>query len=528
MGNFSLRTQVVVISCYCLVFAWSKAVSATEVHRPRGVPLSKASFYNPNQDFSCLDGSATVPYKYVNDDYCDCQDGSDEPGTSACPNGSFYCKNAGHVAMTLPSSRVNDGICDCCDGADEFQLGTCTNTCRDLGAAAREEGAKRFELESKGYQVKLDYINQGKTAKLAHQDRLVALKAEQVEAEAVKAEREQAKKEAEDAEQLALEQYRITEQDNLSQKQEAEHQKREAEALQAFKVLDVDNDGKLQISELQGRKVFDQNRDGVVSEDEAKFFLHMENEMDQNEFLSIGWPLFKPYFMLDPELWKPQSNQEELESEVEGDFNHENEDDPKDDETGEEDEDDQEAGDEVPKPSLVTAPKPEYDPETQALVERANQARSNFDEADRRLRDIEREVRQLDESSGKDYGEDEEFQPLDGQCFEYTDREYTYKLCPFDNASQRPKHGGSETRLGSWDAWDGPHENKYSQQKYDRGVQCWNGPSRSAKVILSCGLENQVTAVSEPNRCEYEMRFTTPAACSEPKKPNEGDPHDEL
>ena len=92
---------------------------------------------------------------------------------------------------------------------------------------------------------------------------------------------------------------------------------------QAFKVLDVDNDGKLQISELQGRKVFDQNRDGVVSEDEAKFFLHMENEMDQNEFLSIGWPLFKPYFMLDPELWKPQSNQEELESEVEGDFNHE-------------------------------------------------------------------------------------------------------------------------------------------------------------------------------------------------------------
>lgn len=32
-------------------------------------------------------------------------------GTSACSNGKFYCRNAGHAPLLLFSSRVNDNIC---------------------------------------------------------------------------------------------------------------------------------------------------------------------------------------------------------------------------------------------------------------------------------------------------------------------------------------------------------------------------------------------------------------------------------
>uniref|UniRef100_A0A8C7XRH0 Glucosidase 2 subunit beta n=1 Tax=Oryzias sinensis TaxID=183150 RepID=A0A8C7XRH0_9TELE len=87
------------------------AASPVEVQRPRGVPLSKRQFYEEDKPFTCLDGSLTVPFDRVNDDYCDCKDGSDEPGTAACPNGSFHCTNAGFRPAFIPSSRINDGIC---------------------------------------------------------------------------------------------------------------------------------------------------------------------------------------------------------------------------------------------------------------------------------------------------------------------------------------------------------------------------------------------------------------------------------
>lgn len=52
------------------------------IDRTHGVSPTLLLKYTPTQDdkWTCLDGSKTIPWSYVNDDSCDCADGSDEPG----------------------------------------------------------------------------------------------------------------------------------------------------------------------------------------------------------------------------------------------------------------------------------------------------------------------------------------------------------------------------------------------------------------------------------------------------------------
>jgi protein kinase C substrate 80K-H len=116
--------------------------------KTRGILADEASQFS-QKSFVCDKNTLTLSIDKVNDNYCDCADGSDEPGTSACNGRSFTCINAGYRNVNIPSSRVDDGICDCCDGSDEGTIVQCHNTCQ--AAYAKEKAV--LEAQRKAYTI---------------------------------------------------------------------------------------------------------------------------------------------------------------------------------------------------------------------------------------------------------------------------------------------------------------------------------------------------------------------------------------
>jgi len=78
--------------------------------------LDKYTQKHDDQEFQCLYSKEFISFDAVNDNYCDCKDGSDEPGTSACSNAilsfnndsKFFCKNKNFKSKLISHSKVNE------------------------------------------------------------------------------------------------------------------------------------------------------------------------------------------------------------------------------------------------------------------------------------------------------------------------------------------------------------------------------------------------------------------------------------
>jgi len=167
-----------------------------------------------------------------------------------------------------------------------------------------------------------------------------------------------------------------------------------------------------------------------------------------------------------------------------------------------------------------------------AEISRVRQSLSDAEaalrEAEDKFKNAQRDLEDLFKPDR--FGKDGEWKKLDRLCLEKDTGEYTYEVCLFGEARQRANAGGSVHSLGHFSSWKKDEEigtpGYYSRQIFAGGAKCWNGPQRSVQVELSCGLDNELLNIAEPEKCEYLITGTTPALCT--LLETGGDVRDEL
>lgn len=291
------------------------SIVRTDVPRPRGVPLINSSLYRPSSDrtWMCLDGSHTIPFQQINDDYCDCPDGSDEPGTSACPDAVFHCVNRGYRPLEISSSRVNDGICDCCDTSDEYDStldeAACQNTCDELGRAELEHRRWAIELHRQGAFKRTEMISSGKQWREERHQRYTELLLRKEEQLLLKSTKEEQKKQAEVLEAEAIKLYKEMHESILEEMEDdaipETNLSSEEEARATFKMFDRNSDDWVDVSELQAYELFDKDHNGEVSLAEVKEIIGQPDRLNWYDFLLNCWPRIKSMQMLADGIFKP-------------------------------------------------------------------------------------------------------------------------------------------------------------------------------------------------------------------------------
>ncbi|CAH2069756.1 unnamed protein product [Thlaspi arvense] len=615
--SFSLQLSFLLL----LLLAFAIRSSSSSLNDPfLGISPQDEKYYKSSSEIKCKDGSKKFTKAQLNDDFCDCADGTDEPGTSACPNGKFYCRNAGHSPLVLFSSRVNDGICDCCDGSDEYDgKVTCPNTCWEAGKAARENLKKKIETYNQGLVIRRKDIEQAEVGLEKDEAELKKLKSEE---KILKGLVQQLKERKEQIE-------KVEEKERL-QKEKEEKERKEAElAAQPGKVDgeektgdnekvegstdeegtpgDSHHDENAHHDEIGNYKDFpsveepaaeaeptsileeathtdptdehvvetkeespssedsvtdgSQNDDGSTKKEESDEVKKEEDlvsekkeELSKEELgrlVASRWTGEKSDKPAEADESPQADHQENHEhtpitphevDEDDGFVSDGDEDtgedgkysdhDPEDDSYEEEDrhdsstsyksdaEDDVDFSETISNPTWLEKIQKTVKNILQAVnlfqttpvdKSEADRVRKEYDESSSKLNKIQSRVSSLERKLKQDFGPEKEFYSFHGRCFESKQGKYTYKVCAYKEATQ--EEGYSKTRLGEWEKF----ENSYQFMTYTNGDKCWNGPDRSLKIKLRCGLKNELMDVDEPSRCEYAAVLSTPARCLEDK-----------
>lgn len=577
---------VLISIVFCGLIA--KSVHSSKPKDPYlGVAPEDDKYYKSSAVIPCKDGSKEFTKAQLNDDFCDCPDGTDEPGTSACPSGKFFCRNAGHVSRYLYSSRVNDGICDCCDGSDEYDSKVkCANNCWEAGKVARDKLKRKIVTYQEGILLRKQEVEQAQLALARDEAELSKLRKEESMLKGIVQQLKEHKEQIEKAE----EKERLQKEKEEKQKKEAERKANEEnpkldgedtqhrnEAVEQSDgkdndvASDHDRSGSVVDSPMQQDAEQDQKLADVLDNDnvapdapgsEGSSHIGVEEGNDLPEsteglskeelgrLVASRWTGENPAKQsaeADAMINKANEDYEDLPQETnheeyEGYVSETDDDSHKYDDVDIEDEMDEDFHEEhddlsssyksdndiTPDLSdVTTANSPSWLEKIQKTVRNIFQAvnlfqtpvnqsdaarvRKEYDESSTKLSKLQSRISSLKQKLKHDFGPEKEFYSFYDRCFESKQNKYTYKVCPYKEASQ--EEGYSTTRLGRWDKF----EESYRIMAFSNGDKCWNGPDRSLKVRLRCGLTNEITDVDEPSRCEYVAFLSTPALCREEK-----------
>jgi protein kinase C substrate 80K-H len=487
------------------------AVSEQPGETTFGVKPSEQHLYD-SKPFKCDSGSKILKQKQINDDYCDCKDGADEPGTSACDNGKFWCENTGHVGQYIFSSRVNDGICDCCDGTDEkHSHKVCEDNCWETGKETRRLQEEENERRRIGLVKKQELIEKAKLIVEENKAKLQNLKSK---LDTLSIKKDQAVKNKDIEEIIEKEEKEIMNKDGYNnlikslgldnviyprlQKMLidfAKEQEKENELVDFLKKttgnLDIPIIAKTETVEV------DVNGDGSSDDPMDPLKKYDLDNMNSEELLAAADQILADtQKVIDDNLVDKDNNNldsTDFEQKVDEESTEGN---PSSD--GSEAE-----SDETERIKTLFAT---VDSNSHERPEAAT-ARGELVVVEREFNEAEQAVKALegDDFSGTRYGENNEYLPYKDECFEKMFQGYNYRFCFYGEAKQ------DTNNLGSWDGF--VTEEGITKAMFKNGATCWNGPSRSLHVTLQCGSENNILDVYEPSMCEYHMKFSTPASC---------------
>ncbi|KAH7157342.1 glucosidase II beta subunit-like protein-domain-containing protein [Dactylonectria estremocensis] len=537
------------------IYAFSLAAAGS---LPRGVGPEFAVHYQDKQEFSCITNAAIkLSLSQINDNSCDCPDGSDEPGTAACAildalspeqplpgsvSGTtntanalpgFWCANEGHVGMYVPFLYVNDGTCDydlCCDGSEEFGgVGgvKCENRCAAIGKEYR-----RLEDEKRRNMEKAAKKRDAMTAEAQELRRKVELKINtlQDEIRALETKRaglEQRFREVEQQEKgkvvrgdggggklsvlVGLAKTRVKElrtalEDVLDQRDELQERATELEEiLKKFKEEynpNFNDEGvKAAVKSFEdysARQDIENSRRVQRPDDDIISVLKEDTETN-----GVNWKEFEGVegddtdILFNLESYLPDFARNALHSALGGIRVWL-----------------------IENGVLADNVKPGAE---STLVKAAREA---FEHSEKDLKKKNKSLDAEKEDLSKDYGPGDIFRALKGKCVSTEAGEYTYELCWLEKTAQKSKKGHGNTNMGNFksvdramaddeERLDGKSLGKGERLvlRYEDGQGCWNGPKRRTDVWLGCAETEELWRVAEAEKCVYKMEVGTPAAC---------------